>query len=39
LSREAVVRALTELRNDGLVRTGRLTMEILDIDGLRRAAG
>jgi CRP-like cAMP-binding protein len=39
LSREAVVRALTELRNDGLVRTGRLTLEILDIDGLRRAAG
>jgi CRP-like cAMP-binding protein len=38
LSREAVVRALAELRKLDLVRTARMSVEILDIDGLRRAA-
>jgi CRP-like cAMP-binding protein len=38
LSREAVVRALAELRNDDLIRTARMSVEILDIDGLHRAA-
>lgn len=38
LSREAVVRALTELRNEDLIRTGRMAVEVLDIAGLRRAA-
>jgi CRP/FNR family cyclic AMP-dependent transcriptional regulator len=39
LSREAVVRALTKLRNEDLIRTGRMSLEILDVEGLGRAAG
>ena len=39
LSREAVVRALSDLRNENLIRTSRMSVEILDVDGIRRAAG
>ena len=39
LSREAVVRALSELRKENLIRTARMSVEILDVDGIRRAAG
>lgn len=38
-SREAVAKALRVLRSRGLVRTGRRSMTVLDLDGLRRRAG
>jgi CRP-like cAMP-binding protein len=38
-SREAVAKALRVLRSRGFVSTGRRTMTVLDIDGLRRRAG
>ncbi len=38
-SRDSVVRALTSLRNRGLVSTARRRIAITDIDGLRRYAG
>ena len=39
-SREAVAKALRVLRDRGLVTTGRRTMTVLDLDGLRgRARG
>jgi CRP/FNR family cyclic AMP-dependent transcriptional regulator len=37
-SREAVAKALRVLRDRGLVTTGRRTMTVLDLDGLRRRA-
>lgn len=37
-SREAVAKALRVLRERGLVTTGRRTMTVLDLDGLRRRA-
>lgn len=39
LSREAVVRALAQLRDEDLIRTGRMSLEVLDVEGLERAAG
>jgi CRP-like cAMP-binding protein len=38
-SREAVAKALRVLRDRGFVVTGRRTMTVLDLDGLRRRAG
>jgi CRP/FNR family transcriptional regulator, cyclic AMP receptor protein len=38
-SREAVAKALRVLRDRGLVTTGRRTMTVLDLAGLRRRAG
>lgn len=38
-SREAVAKALRVLRSRGFVSTGRRTMTVLDLDGLRRRAG
>ena len=38
VSREAIVLALRELRERGLIETGRRTIRILDLDGLRRLA-
>jgi CRP/FNR family cyclic AMP-dependent transcriptional regulator len=38
-SREAVAKALRVLRSRGYVSTGRRTMTVLDIDGLRRRGG
>ena len=38
-SREAVAKALRVLRDRGFVTTGRRTMTVLDLDGLRRRAG
>jgi CRP/FNR family transcriptional regulator, cyclic AMP receptor protein len=38
-SREAVAKALRVLRSRGYLTTGRRTMTVLDIDGLRRRAG
>ncbi len=38
-SRESVAKALQTLRAAGLVRTGRRSVEVLDIDGLRRRGG
>ncbi len=38
-SREAVAKALRVLRDRGLVVTGRRTMTVVDLDGLRRRAG
>lgn len=38
-SREAVAKALRVLRARGLLTTGRRTMTVLDLDGLRRRAG
>lgn len=38
-SREAVARALAELRRDGVVRSGRRAMWLLDVEELRRRAG
>lgn len=38
-SREAVNQALGHLRDDGLVVTGRLSLTITDLDGLRARAG
>jgi CRP/FNR family cyclic AMP-dependent transcriptional regulator len=38
-SREAVAKALRVLRTRGFVSTGRRTMTVLDLDGLRRRAG
>lgn len=38
-SREAVAKALRTLRTRGLVATGRRTLTVLDLDGLRRRAG
>ena len=38
-SREAVAKALRVLRDRGFVTTGRRTMTVLDIEGLRRRAG
>jgi CRP/FNR family transcriptional regulator, cyclic AMP receptor protein len=38
-SREAVAKALRVLRDRGFVSTGRRTMTVLDLDGLRRRAG
>ena len=37
-SREAVAKALRVLRDRGLLTTGRRTMTVLDLDGLRRRA-
>lgn len=37
-SREAVAKALQALRKGGLVRTGRRSIEVLDLEGLRRRA-
>ena len=37
-SREAVAKALRVLRERGLITTGRRTMTVLDLDGLRRRA-
>jgi CRP/FNR family cyclic AMP-dependent transcriptional regulator len=38
-SREAVAKALRTLREHGQLTTGRRTMTVLDLDGLRRRAG
>ena len=38
-SREAVAKALRTLREQGQLSTGRRTMTVLDLDGLRRRAG
>jgi CRP/FNR family cyclic AMP-dependent transcriptional regulator len=38
-SREAVAKALRTLREQGQLATGRRTMTVLDLDGLRRRAG
>jgi CRP-like cAMP-binding protein len=38
-SREAVAKALRTLREHGQLATGRRTMTVLDLDGLRRRAG
>ena len=38
-SREAVAKALRVLRDRGFVTTGRRTLTVLDLDGLRRRAG
>lgn len=38
-SREATSKALAELRRDGLVETGRGRVRLVDLDGLRVAAG
>jgi CRP/FNR family cyclic AMP-dependent transcriptional regulator len=38
-SRESVVRALASLRRQGYITTGRRTISLCDIDGLRRYAG
>jgi CRP-like cAMP-binding protein len=38
-SREAVAKALRTLRDNGQLTTGRRTMTVLDLDGLRRRAG
>ena len=38
-SREAVAKALRVLRDRGFLVTGRRTMTVLDLDGLRRRAG
>jgi CRP-like cAMP-binding protein len=38
-SREAVAKALRVLRDRGFLTTGRRTMTVLDLDGLRRRAG
>lgn len=38
-SREAVAKALRTLRESGQLTTGRRTMTVLDLDGLRRRAG
>ena len=38
-SREAVAKALRTLREGGQLTTGRRTMTVLDLDGLRRRAG
>jgi CRP/FNR family transcriptional regulator, cyclic AMP receptor protein len=38
-SREAVAKALRVLREQGQLATGRRTMTVLDLDGLRRRAG
>jgi CRP-like cAMP-binding protein len=38
-SREAVAKALRVLRDRGFLATGRRTMTVLDLDGLRRRAG
>ena len=38
-SREAVAKALRALRDNGQLATGRRTMTVLDLDGLRRRAG
>jgi CRP/FNR family cyclic AMP-dependent transcriptional regulator len=38
-SREAVAKALRVLRDRGFVTTGRRTMTVLDLDGLRKRAG
>jgi CRP/FNR family transcriptional regulator, cyclic AMP receptor protein len=37
-SRESVVRALAELRRRGFVTTGRRTVRLCDLEGLRRYA-
>lgn len=37
-SREAVARALAELRRDGVIRTGRRALWVLDVEELRRRA-
>ena len=38
-SRESVAKSLGDLRRAGLVRTGRLAIELVDVDGLRKRAG
>jgi CRP-like cAMP-binding protein len=38
-SREAVAKALRTLRDRRLLTTGRRTMTVLDMDGLRKRAG
>jgi CRP-like cAMP-binding protein len=38
-SRESVAKALAELRRAGLVRTGRRSIELVDVAGLRSRAG
>src|SRR5207342_283186 len=38
-SREAVAKALRVLRDRGFVTTGRRTMTVLDLEGLRKRAG